>query len=59
VNADGIVNAADIWALIGIIADTTHPDDTTTGSQRADVNADGVVNVADMLYIINIMATDS
>ena len=51
VNADGIVDVADISAIITAMADTE-----SLLRQAADVNGDGVVDVADISAVITIMA---
>ena len=52
VNVDGVVNVADISAVISLMAGYG----TGFTFERADVNGDGEVNVADISAIINIMA---
>lgn len=48
VNADGVVNIADVTTIINIMAGYSTID--------GDVNGDGVVNIADVTAVINIMA---
>lgn len=48
VNGDGVVNIADVAAVLNIMAGKS------TGN--GDVNGDGVVNIADMVAVLNIMA---
>jgi len=48
VNADGVVNIADVAAVLNIMAGNS----TVNG----DVNGDGVVNIADVAAVLNIMA---
>jgi hypothetical protein len=50
VNGDGVVDVADISAIISVMAGT----DTVSGD--ADVNGDGIVDVADIAAVISIMA---
>ncbi len=49
VNGDGVVNVADVSAIVSVMAGTAHHPD-------ADVNGDGEVNVADVSTVITIMA---
>ena len=68
VNGDGIVDVADIAAIINVMANGTLPQSGTapdtesgtaaggTASNPADVNGDGVVDVADISSVISIMA---
>ncbi len=51
VNGDGVVDVADISAVISAMAD-----DASTLKEAADVNGDGVVDVADISAVINVMA---
>ncbi len=48
VNGDGVVNIADVAAVLNIMSGKS------TGN--GDVNGDGVVNIADMVAVLNIMA---
>ncbi len=52
VNGDGVVDVADISAVISVMAG--NPAGTTAA--RADVNGDGTIDVADVSNIISIMA---
>ena len=52
VNCDGVVDVADVSAVISFMAG----DDTGVEEERADVNGDGAVDVADISAIISIMA---
>ncbi|MBO7140604.1 MAG: CotH kinase family protein [Prevotella sp.] len=52
VNCDGVVDVADVSAVISFMAG----DDTGVEEVRADVNGDGAVDVADISAIISIMA---
>ena len=49
VNADGVVDVADISAIISVMA-------SSGASVSADVNGDGVVDVADIAAVIAVMA---
>ena len=51
-NGDGVVDVADIAAVINIMA-------KGLSDKAADVNGDGVVDVADIAAIINIMAANA
>jgi hypothetical protein len=55
VNGDGVVDVADIAAIIDVMAGATDPDNPSTIA--ADVNGDKVVDVADIGTVIDIMAT--
>ena len=57
VNADGVVDVADISSVVSVMAAST-PDSAVGGASAnaADVNADGAVDVADISAIISIMA---
>ena len=48
VNGDGVVNIADVAAVLNIMAGNTTGD--------GDVNGDGAVNIADVAAVLNIMA---
>jgi hypothetical protein len=52
VNGDGVVDVADVSAVITIMAG----DEIASDAERADVNGDGTVDVADISSIITIMA---
>ena len=54
VNSDGIVDVADIAAIIDVMAGNSE-----TFSASADVNGDGTVDVADISTVISIMAENS
>ena len=54
VNGDGIVDVADISAIITTMSNATTPSASAAGN--ADVNDDGVVDVADISAVITIMA---
>lgn len=54
VNGDGVVDVADISAIISVMAGEPAPDDSP--SDIADVNGDGTVDVADISTVISIMA---
>ena len=63
VNGDGIVDVADITAVITAMASSTEPQSGTapnpqsgTAPNPADVNGDGQVDVADISTVISIMA---
>ena len=49
VNGDGVIDVADISAIISVMAGTANYD-------NADVNGDKVVDVADISNVIDIMA---
>ena len=51
-NGDGRVTAADIWALMGIIA----RGGTAADYPRADLNGDGRIDVADVNSVVMLMA---
>jgi len=51
-NGDGRVTAADIWALMGIIA----RGGTAADYPRADMNGDGRIDVADVNSVVMLMA---
>ena len=55
VNDDGVVNVADIAAIIDVMAGGSGIANPL--QQMADVNGDGTVNVADIGTVIDIMAT--
>ncbi len=58
VNGDGVVDVADISAIISFMAGDTgnsETDDESPGT-RADVNGDGTVDVADISTVISFMA---
>ncbi len=71
VNGDGVVDVADISAIIDVMAGTTAPGATTPGASAAtipdasasgtsaDVNGDGAVDVADISAVITIMADNA
>lgn len=48
VDQDGMVNIADVNAVIACILDGTYKD-------KADVNSDGLINITDLNIIINII----
>ena len=50
INGDGLVNVADVTALIQIILNSTPVD-----LDLADLNGDGLVNVADVTTLIQIV----
>ena len=54
VNTDGVVDVADIAAVISVMAGESGSTDPL--QQTADVNGDGVVDVADIASVISIMA---
>jgi autotransporter-associated beta strand protein len=54
VNGDGMVDVADVSAIISVMAG-----DSDISSALADVNADGTVDVADIATVISIMAENS
>ena len=54
VNRDGVVDVADISAIISVMASTG---EDTVAVRAADVNGDGVVDVADISAVISIMAS--
>ena len=54
VNGDGIVDVADISAVITVMAEPIVPGSST--AVQADVNGDGTVDVADISAVITIMA---
>ena len=55
VNADGVVDVADIATIISVMAATTGSGSATA----ADVNGDGTVDVADIATVISIMAQNA
>jgi len=66
VNGDGIVDVADITAVITAMASSTEPQSGTapnpqsgTAPNPADVNGDGAVDVADISAVISVMASNS
>ena len=54
VNGDGVVDVADISAIISVMAGTTNYTNFT--NDAADVNGDGTIDVADISAVITIMA---
>ena len=55
VNGDGVVDVADIAAIISVMANAAEPQ-SGSALNPADVNGDGVVDVADISTVISIMA---
>ena len=53
VNSDGIVDVADIAAVIDVMADV---EADPVSARDADINDDGVIDVADIATIIDVMA---
>ena len=62
VNGDGIVDIADIAAIISVMASSAESQSGTAPNpvpNAADVNGDGIVDVADISSVIAIMAANS
>jgi len=56
VNGDGIVDVADISAVIAVMASSDVGEGPVPARKEADVNGDGIVDVADISAVISVMA---
>ena len=58
VNGDGVVDVADITAIISVMANMADPQ-SGSAPNPADVNGDGSVDVADISTVIASMAANA
>ena len=55
VNRDGLINIADVTALVNIIRDKDNVQPYQYDHEAANVNEDGLINIADVKALVNII----